>query len=80
MSGVETMTEAVEHDGGADWPADLLDHRSVSPDQVTETSVAALAAAEAAVLAACAAADGDDPTFADVVGRLDRAQGDLWAA
>ena len=74
------MTEAVEHDGGADWPADLLDHRSVSPDQVTETSVAALAAAEAAVLAACAVADGDDPTFAGVVGRLDRAQGDLWAA
>ncbi len=50
------------------------------PRAVTETAEAALAAAEAAVLAACAAADGDDATFADVIGRLDRAQGDLWAA
>ena len=79
-SGVVTMSEAVEHDEGAVWPADLLDHRTVSPEQVTETAEAALAAAEAAVLAACADADGDDPTFADVIGRLDRAQGDLWAA
>ena len=79
-SGVVTMSVAVEHDEGAGWPADLLDHRTVSPEQVTETARAALAAAEAALSAACSAADGDGATFADVVGRLDRAQGDLWAA
>ena len=55
-------------------------YREITAEGVAATVEAALADAEALVAAAVAAADGPDPRFADVVGRLDRALGDLWDA
>ncbi len=62
------------------WPAALFDHRLSSPEQVTSMAEAALADADAMVAQACATADEEGATFADVIGRLDRALGDQWAA
>ena len=74
------MSQAIESGPAVSWPEELFDHRLVSPEQISTTADAALAEADASVDAACAAAEVDGATFADVVGRLDRAVGDLWAA
>jgi Zn-dependent oligopeptidase len=62
------------------WPDELFDHRDLTADAVTAIGEAGLAAADATVAEACAVAARDDAVFGDVIGRLDRAIGDLGAA
>ena len=55
-----------------------FDYRTVTPDGIRAAADAGIAAAEALIAEASAAAPTDDPRFAGVVGRIDRAEGDLW--
>ncbi len=59
-------------------PDGPFDYRTVSPGQVATAAAAGLLAAEAEIAAAGQAAAAADPTFDAVVGRIDRAEGDLW--
>ncbi len=55
-----------------------FDYRTVTPDGIRAAAEAGFAAADALIAEASASAATDDPRFADVVGRIDRAEGDLW--
>lgn len=64
---------------GATHQADEpFDYRTITPDGIRAAADAGIAAAEALIAEASAAAAADDVRFADVVGRIDRAEGDLW--
>ena len=64
-------------DPAGEGPDVPFDYRLIAPGLVTEIGEAALADAEALVLAAVEAVDDDQAVFADVIGRLDQALGDL---
>jgi Zn-dependent oligopeptidase len=59
-------------------PAGRFDYRGMTPDILTMRVDRALMAADALADAAVAAAGDRDPTFAAVVGAIDRALVDLW--
>jgi thimet oligopeptidase len=74
------MTEPSQTSTATSWPEELFDYTLISPDLVTEIGDAALAEANALVAAAVSAAEDDGAVFADVIGRLDLASGDLSVA
>ena len=55
-----------------------FDYRTITPDGIRAAAEAGIVAAEALIAEAAEAAAADDVRFADVVGRIDRAEGDLW--
>jgi thimet oligopeptidase len=62
------------------WPPELHDHRSTTAADVAAIADAALAEADATVAAAISASRDDGATFAEVLGRIDQALGDLTEA
>jgi thimet oligopeptidase len=64
----------------ASWPDELFDYRAVDPALVASIADAALATAESDIAAAVEASTAPDPTFADVIGRIDRALAGLSTA
>jgi thimet oligopeptidase len=65
----------IRSEPGTDEP---FDYRTVTPEWIGATAEAGITAAETLISEACAAAASDDATFDEVVGRIDRAEGDLW--
>jgi thimet oligopeptidase len=55
-----------------------FDYRTVTPDRIQAAGDAGIAAADDHLLEACVAAASAEATFDEVVGRIDRAEGDLW--
>lgn len=58
---------------------DWFDFREITAEWIAQATDASLAEADALVASAIAAAMRPGATFADVIGRFDRALGDVWA-
>ncbi len=59
---------------------DPIDYRDITPASVEPATDAAIASADALIAEAVAAARHEGATFDEVIGRLDRAEGDSWDA
>jgi thimet oligopeptidase len=81
-TGIE-VARAIESGSGLvgePWPPELHDHRATTAKDVAAIADAAIAEADATVAAAIASSAGDNATFADVIGRIEQALGDLTDA